>query len=100
MKRHPWLPFFLIIGVAVTPAGFADAGAEREVLARIVHELDVLEPLIKQAEANTDQDARLRFRYDWLRQDLRHIREGIQSHLDAPRAQPRSFPPLRGDYRR
>ena len=100
MIRSLWLPSFLIIGSLVTPVAFADADAEREALARITHELNALEPLIKQAEANADQDSRVRFRYDWLRQDLKKIRDGIQSHIDAPRAQPRSFPPLRGEYRR
>ena len=100
MKRHLWLPSFLIIGLVVTPAAFADADAEREALGKIIHELNALEPLIKSAEANAEQDSRIRFRYDWLRQDLKHIKYGIQSHIDSPRAQPRSFPPLRGDYRR
>lgn len=100
MKRHLWLPSFLIIGLVVTPAAFADADAEREALAKIIHELNALKPLIKRAEVNADQDSRIRFRYDWLRQDLKQIEDGIQSHIDSPRAQPRSFPPLRGDYRR
>ena len=100
MIRRLWLPSFLIIGSLVTPVAFADADAEREALARITHELNALEPLIKQAEASADQDSRVRFRYDWLRQDLKQIMDGIQSHIDAPRAQPRSFPPLRGEYRR
>ena len=52
------------------------------------------------AESQANRDARVRFRYDWLRQDLERVRLGIQEHINAPRAQPRSFPPLRGDYRR
>jgi len=100
MKRQFWPSIFLTLGLCFTPAVFADADAERESLAKILHELNVLESLIKQAEANADQDSRVRFRYDWLRQDLKQIRDGIQSHIDSPRAQPRSFPPLRGDYRR
>lgn len=100
MKRHLWLPSFLIIGLAITPAAFADADAEREALAKVIHEINVLESLIKRAEASAGQDSRIRFRYDWLRQDLKQIKDGIQSHIDSPRAQPRSFPPLRGDYRR
>lgn len=100
MKRHLWLPSFLIIGLAIAPAAFADAEAEREALVKIIHELNILELLIKHAEANAEEDSRIRFRYDWLRQDLKQIRDGIQSHIDSPRAQPRSFPPLRGDYRR
>lgn len=100
MKRHLWLPSFLIIGLVVTPAAFADADAEREALAKVIHELNALDSLIKRAEANAEQDSRIRFRYDWLRQDLKQIKDGVHSHIDSPRAQPRSFPPLRGDYRR
>jgi RAQPRD family integrative conjugative element protein len=43
---------------------------------------------------------RIQFRYDWLRQDLERIKSGIQSHINAPRSQPRAYPSLRGDYRR
>ena len=100
MKRQFWPSTFLILGLCVAPAAFADADAEREALAKIIHELNALEPLTKRAEANAEQDSRIRFRYDWLRQDLKQIEDGIQSHIDSPRAQPRSFPALRGDYRR
>jgi RAQPRD family integrative conjugative element protein len=51
------------------------------------------------AESQALPDTRIRFRYDWLRQDLHRIRDGIQDHIDAPRSEPRRFPPLRGDYR-
>ncbi len=79
---------------------FADADGERALLARIVHELQTIEPLVTEAAAQADPDARVRFQYDWLRQDLDRVRLGIEAHMNAPRAQPRSFPPLRGDYRR
>jgi len=79
---------------------FADADGEREALARIAHELEALEPLIRTAESQAQPDARIRFRYDWLRQDLSRVEEGIRDHIDAPRSEPRTFPPLRGDYRR
>ena len=85
--------------LAATSA-FADADAERAALARIAHELETLEPLIRTAESQANPDARVRFRYDWLRQDLARVRLGVQEHIDAPRAEPRTFPPLRGDYRR
>ncbi len=79
---------------------FADADAEREVLARLIHELEAVEPLIAKAQSQANPDARIRFRYDWLRQDLERVRLGIREHINAPRAQPRNYPPLRGDYRR
>lgn len=77
----------------------ADPEAEREALARLIHEIEALEPVIATAESQASPDARIRFRYDWLRQDLERVRAGIQEHIDAPRNAPRKVPPLRGDYR-
>jgi RAQPRD family integrative conjugative element protein len=87
---------------AVLPVQFAvaDADGERESLARITHELEAIQPLITEAASQVNPDARIRFQYDWLRQDLERIRQGIKAHIDAPRSEPRTFPPLRGDYRR
>ena len=90
----------LIVGLVLTPALYADVDAEREALARIVHELQAVESLITKAQVQADNDVRVRFQYDWLRSDVTLMKDGIQSHIDAPRAQPRAFPPLRGDYRR
>jgi RAQPRD family integrative conjugative element protein len=69
-------------------------------LALVIHELQALEPLLRAAQSQVNPDARVRFRYDWLRQDLQRMRLGIQEHINTPRAQPRSLPPLHGDYRR
>ncbi|MES9885869.1 MAG: RAQPRD family integrative conjugative element protein [Candidatus Sedimenticola sp. 6PFRAG1] len=90
-----------LIGTAL-PVQFAvaDADGERAALARIIHELQAIQPLITEAESQANPDARIRFQYDWLRQDLNRIRLGIQEHIDTPRSEPRTFPPLRGDYRR
>ena len=94
----------LMVGLLSTAlpmqSAIADADAEREALARIAHELDAIEALILKAESQAEPDARIRFRYDWLRQDLTRVQQGIQDHVDAPRSEPRTFPPLRGDYRR
>jgi RAQPRD family integrative conjugative element protein len=94
----------LVLGLLVTvlPVQFsvADADGERAALARITHELQAIEPLITEATSQANPDARIQFQYNWLRQDLDRIRLGIQAHIDAPRSEPRSFPPLRGDYRR
>jgi RAQPRD family integrative conjugative element protein len=99
--RMTQLLVLVLLGTALpAPFAAADADGEREVLARISHELEATEPLIAEAESQANPDARIRFQYDWLRQDFERIRLGIQEHIDAPRAEPRSFPPLRGDYRR
>jgi RAQPRD family integrative conjugative element protein len=89
----------VLVPLCSTFPAFADGDAEREALARLIHELDALAPLIETAESQANPDARIRFRYDWLRQDLERIRGGIREHVDAPRTEPRTFPPLRGDYR-
>ncbi len=88
-----------VIGLQ-SPLACADADAERQALARIIHELELLRPVLVEAKAAADPDARIHFRYDWLKKDLERVRQGIQEHIDAPRAEPRSVAPLRGDYRR
>ena len=95
------IPVFLAITLFtfLTPAT-ADTDAERAVLARLIHEINATKPLFGEAQSQSDPDARIRFQYGWLRQDLDRIILGIREHLDAPRAQPRTFPPLKGDYRR
>ena len=91
---------FISAALVLASPAWADADAERETLARLAHELAALEPLIARAEAQATPEARIRFRYDWLRQDLARVRGGVEEHLGAPREEPRSLPPLRGDYRR
>ena len=97
------LPARTLSGFAVVVASagvvFADIGGEQAALAQLDQELYALGPLIEMAEAQSDPDARIRFQYDWLRQDLDRIRLGIIEHLSAPRNQPRKIEPLRGDYR-
>jgi len=89
----------LLGGLLIAKPAIADSDAEHAVLARVAHELETLDGVIRSAESQADPDARIRFRYDWLREDLERVRQGIQNHIDAPRTEPRSFPPLRGDYR-
>ena len=66
---------FGLLGILL-PIQFAvaDADGERAALARIVHEIQALEPLIVEAASQASPDARIRFQYDWLRQDLTRIR--------------------------
>lgn len=96
----PWLAAMVFAGLVVgSSQALADPDAEREALARLIHEIEALEPIIATAESLSSPEARIRFRYDWLRQDLERIRAGIQEHIDGPRNEPRKVPPLRGDYR-
>ena len=90
----------LLLAFGLAPPSWAGAEAERAALARLANELQALEPLIQDAERQADRETHLRFQYGWLRQDLRRVRNGIEDHLRDPSAEPRQFPPLRGDYRR
>ena len=92
----------LAVALMVALAGhvLAAPGEEHEALARVLHELEVLEPLIREAESAETAGDRISFRYDWLRRDINQIKGGLEAHLDAVHEEPRSFTPLRGDYRR
>lgn len=99
--HRAWLLAMLIACAAVTPAAQAasgDADTERENLARISSELERVQVMVKEAADRAPSGQRVKFRYDWLLQDLQMLREGVNDHVDAPR-QPRPVPPLRGDYR-
>ena len=96
---QPLVSGLLAIALPVQFAA-ADVDGERAALARIHHELQSIEPLIVEAASQANPDARIRFQYDWLRRDLDRIRRGIDENINASRFEPRTFPPLRGDYRR
>ncbi|MDR2111516.1 MAG: raqprd family integrative conjugative element protein [Candidatus Accumulibacter sp.] len=89
---------------ALFAAGFSCAYAgeapERERLAALVRQLDLVERLAGQAEqAAPPGAARYRFDYARLRGDLARVRAGVADYLAPPRAQPRDPLPLSGEYR-
>ncbi|WP_038036451.1 RAQPRD family integrative conjugative element protein [Thioalkalivibrio sp. ALE20] len=87
--------------LAMTPVtALADRDAEREVLSRLLHEIQALDALVTEAEAHANPDERVRFEYDWLRHDLDRVKSGIREHLREPQTAPRRVEPLTGDYRR
>ena len=99
--HRAWMVAMLIACASLsTTASAAGGGAdtERENLARISSELERVQAMVKDAADRAPSGQRVKFRYDWLMQDLQMLREGVADHVDAPR-QPRPVPPLRGDYR-
>ncbi|MDZ4175207.1 MAG: RAQPRD family integrative conjugative element protein [Hydrogenophaga sp.] len=101
-KAHrAWLIAMLIACASASQTAQAaggDADTERENLARIDAELERVQVMVKEAAERAPSGQRVKFRYDWLLQDLQLLRKGVADHVDAPR-QPRPVPPLRGDYR-
>ena len=97
--RRAWLlALFVAAGLAAQGAQAGDDDSERENLARIASEIERVQVMVSEAAQTAPTGERVKFRYDWLLRDLGQLREGITSHVDAPR-QPRPVPPLRGDYR-
>ena len=74
----------------LSKSALADPDAEREARARLIHEIEALEPIIATAESQANPDARIRFRDDWLRQDLERIRAGSRNTSTRPVTNPRT----------
>lgn len=90
---------FALALLGLSGVSHADADSEREKLAVISNEIQRLQELVAEASKYADRTARPQFRYDYLMADLRLVKDGVDTHSDAPR-QPRQIPPLKGDYRR
>lgn len=80
------------------PSAHADTETENTALIRIINILNLLTPLINQAEQAQDKRTRIQFRYDLLRRDVNQIKQGIDQKLNPPTIQPRTVQPINGDY--
>jgi RAQPRD family integrative conjugative element protein len=74
--------------------------SERKSLLILLSHLQQTDGLIQRAQAYQRPDQRIKFRYDWLRQDFHKINRSILDHLNSPENQTRFFEPLNDDYRR
>lgn len=82
-------------------ADVPDNAAEREMLAAVTRQLDLLDRLAERAAATAPQErARYHFDYARLRTDLERVHTGVRDYLVPQRAQPRDPVPLAGDYTR
>ena len=103
----PWavrVAALLLAAAGLQPAIAADASdnaAEREMLAAVTRQLELLDRLAEHAATTAPQErARYHFDYARLRADLQRIRAGVQDYLVPQRAQPRDPVALTGDYTR
>ena len=90
----------ILIALFLGSAANAETSEECEQLMKAQAEIAQLMVHLKAAEAAADPDARIHFRYDWLRRDLGRVRRGIQAHIDAEQRQRDERQPVPGDYRR
>jgi RAQPRD family integrative conjugative element protein len=97
----PSLAVLLAVSLSALQPAIADDTLEREQLAALARQLDLIDRLVEHA-ANTAPQARARYHFDYarLRADLKRVRTGVQDFLVPQRAQPRDPIPLTGDYLR
>ena len=85
----------------VDSSSYAASAHEQDQLSRVQQQLEIIERLATQAEADNtpEPDDRYRFDYPRLSQDILHIRRGVKDYLSPSRAQPRDSNEITGDYR-
>ena len=104
-RTSAWPALAVVLTVsfsALQPAAAADSlASEREHLAALARQLDLIDRLAEHAAHTAPQErARYHFDYAQLRADLERVRAGLQDYLVPQRAQPRDPVPLAGDYTR
>ena len=73
--------------------------SEREHLARLVHELNALKPILVQAQRAPKDPGRERFKYRAMNRDLKLMIDGLEGYIYRVDEQPRtSIEPLSGGY--
>ena len=101
-RASAWPSLIVLLAVlleALQPA-IADDTLEREELAALARQLDLIDRLAEHAANSAPQvHARYHFDYARLHQDIERIRAGVRDYLTPPRAQPRDPIELSGDYR-
>jgi len=88
----------LLVAVLSAPA-YAVTDQERSALQRLNVELEAITKIIDEAQQAANPDDRRKVNYQRLRADLLKIQQGILDAASAVRREPRSLPPIEGDYR-
>ncbi len=88
--RYPVAMILTVLGLVLQSASAADSAAEHEYLTALARQVDLIDRLAERsAEISPHDRARYHFDYIRLREDLKHVRAGIQDYLVPQRAQPR-----------
>ena len=88
----------LLVAVLSAPA-YAVTDQERSALQRLNAELEAITKIIDEAQQAAIPDDRRQVNYQRLRADLLKIQQGILDAVNVVRREPRSLPPIEGDYR-
>jgi RAQPRD family integrative conjugative element protein len=86
-------------GVAVNISAAETQMSEREHLARLVHELVALKPILLAAQRAPKDPGRERFKYNAINRDLKLMIDGLEDYIYRADQQPRTdITPLSGGY--
>lgn len=97
--RLTHLVFNLIIAsLLFTAPVYGNTPTENMDLARISHILDASYPIIEDAKKQADPNQRLKFHYEWLKEDIQSIQKGIAQKIKQDRIEPRVITPLKTKY--
>lgn len=88
----------LLLVLFFTHNACADTDLENAALARVITVLNLLTPLINEAERQQDKNTRVQFQYNQLRQDINQIKTGIAEKLQTQTIEPRAVVAIKGDY--
>lgn len=93
------LLLFIFVTVGLSVPTFAITDQERSALQRLYTELEASTNIIDEAQQAANQHDRRQIDYQRLSDDLQKIQQGILDAINAERREPRSLPPVDGDYR-
>ncbi|WP_101757284.1 RAQPRD family integrative conjugative element protein [Oceanicoccus sp. KOV_DT_Chl] len=88
----------LILALLSAPT-YAITDQERSVLQRLNTELGTVTKIIDEAQQAANQRDRRQIDYQRLSDDLQKIQQGILDAINSERREPRSLPPVDGNYR-
>ena len=88
----------LIIASLCSINAYAGVQEENAEPARISNILNAVYPLIDAAKTQANPNSRLKFRYDWLKQDIQNIQMGIAQKINKTRLVPQLYTPLKSNF--
>lgn len=88
-----------LTALLVTTAAYGITDPERAALSRLRLELESMSTIVDEAEQQAIPHDRESVRYQRLRDDLEKVLQGVDDAKNAERREPRSLPPIDGDYR-
>lgn len=100
IHRRDLLAAVFAASLSICVNASTDTDLQRDHLAALLRQLDVLDRLAQQSALSSSGGSRYHFDFARLRNDIARMRTGIEEYLSPRRAQPRDPSELSADYRR